>query len=321
MTEHDNASGPLWEFLTTLSERDTKTLSQRALKATEEIGELAKKILPFDSAAGTHHRFVDSTSILEEVADVILCVTSIAMHLGFSCDQLYDMVKRKAWKWSELQTNEAGVKFPLPYEAHVSVTGVTDVNQFALDCTSIGVKPIIIDLMNPSLSHDVMTSSVHMGDNRSAYDYVCEISSKLTSRGYNVVRTKLETVPWHPMAQQSNVPKGCYFETHVSFQIPASRRAELAGDIATLKDRRIHLSRNARKKEGDTATIMMTIRDDVITREAFVGLVNATCSSLESKGWRSDNSHVIEFSIFDTNVSHDASWISASIPPITSDVQ
>lgn len=47
---------------------------------------------------------------------------------------------------------------------------------------------------------DVMTSSKHFGDNRSAYEEANRIANKLTSFGYKVVRKKIETVPWHPAA-------------------------------------------------------------------------------------------------------------------------
>jgi hypothetical protein len=47
----------LIEFIKTLSLNDKKTLTQKALKTSEEVGELAKAVLPFEGAAGTLHRF------------------------------------------------------------------------------------------------------------------------------------------------------------------------------------------------------------------------------------------------------------------------
>ena len=43
----------LLSYIQKLSIRDKKTLSQKALKVTEECGELARVVLPFDNAAGT----------------------------------------------------------------------------------------------------------------------------------------------------------------------------------------------------------------------------------------------------------------------------
>ena len=60
------------DFIKTLSIKDKKTLSQKGLKLVEEVGELARVILPYDSAHGTNHRFIDREAILEEVVDVYL---------------------------------------------------------------------------------------------------------------------------------------------------------------------------------------------------------------------------------------------------------
>ena len=40
------------DFIKTLSIKDKKTLSQKGLKLVEEVGELARVILPYDSAHG-----------------------------------------------------------------------------------------------------------------------------------------------------------------------------------------------------------------------------------------------------------------------------
>ena len=40
------------EFIKDLSIKDKKTLSQKTLKLVEEVGELSRVILPFDSAPG-----------------------------------------------------------------------------------------------------------------------------------------------------------------------------------------------------------------------------------------------------------------------------
>jgi NTP pyrophosphatase (non-canonical NTP hydrolase) len=47
-------------YIRSLSVKDKKTLSQKALKTCEEVGELAKAILPFDSAHGTNHQMEKS---------------------------------------------------------------------------------------------------------------------------------------------------------------------------------------------------------------------------------------------------------------------
>ncbi len=47
------------KYIQLLTETDQKSLSQKALKACEEVGELAKVFLPFENAHACNHRFVD----------------------------------------------------------------------------------------------------------------------------------------------------------------------------------------------------------------------------------------------------------------------
>lgn len=94
------------EFIKSLSFNDKKSLSQKCLKLVEEVGELAKVVLPFDSAHGTSHRFVDKEKILEEIADVHLTNFSIAYSLGFSDEDINNMILKKSIKWSSLQSKK-----------------------------------------------------------------------------------------------------------------------------------------------------------------------------------------------------------------------
>lgn len=109
------------DYIKKLSINDKKTLSQKALKTTEEVGELAKVILPFDSAQGTNHRFVDKKAILEEIVDIYLSSISIAYSLEFSDAEIEEMIIEKSKKWENIQTRELEAQFPLPYEIHITV--------------------------------------------------------------------------------------------------------------------------------------------------------------------------------------------------------
>ena len=50
---------------------------------------------------------------------------------------------------------------------------------------------------------DVMTSSVFMGNNTGAYQEMKRISNGLWAAGFEILREKIETVPWHPAAPSS----------------------------------------------------------------------------------------------------------------------
>jgi NTP pyrophosphatase (non-canonical NTP hydrolase) len=319
------------DFIKDLSIKDKKTLSQKTLKLVEEVGELSRVILPFDSAPGTNHRFSDREKILEEVVDVYLSNISIAHSLGFTEEEFNEMLNKKTDKWAKLQLKEAEVTFPLPYEIHVTVDTESFVytgglEEFKSDCVEIGVKPIVLDLeMKEGTLKDVMTSSKHFGDNRTAYEEANRIANKLTSFGYKVVRNKIETVPWHPAAPTFKtgepIPNGCYFESHIGVVISPDEKEALQEFVQGLNDRcteagRIEiggtckLSQNffKKSKDGSKFVNMLTYRDNMTCREDFEHGVEAIRWSLDKCGFDFEKVEV-EYALYDTNVNHDSKWI------------
>lgn len=319
------------DFIKDLSIKDKKTLSQKTLKLVEEVGELSRVILPFDSAPGTNHRFSDREKILEEVVDVYLSNISIAHSLGFTEEEFNEMLNKKTDKWAKLQLKEDEVTFPLPYEIHVTVDTESFVytgglEDFKSDCNEIGVKPIVLDLeMKEGTLKDVMTSSKHFGDNRTAYEEANRIANKLTSFGYKVVRNKIETVPWHPAAPTfSNgepIPNGCYFESHIGVVITPEQKQDLQKFVEELnngctKAGRIELggtcklSQNffKKSKDGSKFVNMLTYRDNMTCREDFEHDVDAIKWSLEKCDFYFEKVEV-EYALYDTNVNHDSKWI------------
>ena len=320
------------DFIKDLSIKDKKTLSQKTLKLVEEVGELSRVILPFDSAPGTNHRFSDREKILEEVVDVYLSNISIAHSLGFTDEEFNEMLNKKTDKWAKLQLKEDEVTFPLPYEIHVTVDVESysikngGLEEFKSDCVEIGVKPIVLDLeMKEGTLKDVMTSSKHFGDNRTAYEEANRIANKLTSFGYKVIRNKIETVPWHPAAPTfSNgepIPNGCYFESHIGVVITPDQKQELQKFVEELnsgctKAGRIELggtcklSQNffKKSKDGSKFVNMLTYRDNMTCREDFEHDVDAIKWSLEEFDFYFEKVEV-EYALYDTNVNHDSKWI------------
>jgi NTP pyrophosphatase (non-canonical NTP hydrolase) len=319
------------DFIKDLSIKDKKTLSQKTLKLVEEVGELSRVILPFDSAPGTNHRFSDREKILEEVVDVYLSNISIAHSLGFTDEEFNEMLNKKTDKWAKLQLKEDEVTFPLPYEIHVTVDTSEnffecDIDGFKSKCQEIDVKPIVLDLeMKEGTLKDVMTSSKHFGDNRTAYEEANRIANKLTSFGYKVVRNKIETVPWHPAAPTFKtgepIPNGCYFESHIGVVISPDEKEALQEFVQGLNDRcteagRIEiggtckLSQNffKKSKDGSKFVNMLTYRDNMTCREDFEHGVEAIKWSLDKCGFDFEKVEV-EYALYDTNVNHDSKWI------------
>ena len=336
------------DYIKDLSIKDKKTLSQKALKLVEEVGELARVVLPYDSAHGTNHRFIDREALLEEVVDVHLTNISIAHSLGFTEDELNEMMTRKAEKWATLQAREDKVTFPLPYEIHVTVDlensythkhiNEESLDEFKEDCKSIGVKPIVIDLemKDRSSMKDVMTSSKFFGDNRTAYEESERIAKRLKEMGYSVVRNKIETVPWHPAAPQDKdkdhplwhgdpIPNGCYFESHIGVIVTKKTKEDLEELVDFLNESICELSGTAKlsknffKKTDDGKFInMLTYRSDMVNAKEFEAEVRSIEKIISGKndwdmldGFKSFEYEKveIEYAIYDTNVTHDAKWI------------
>lgn len=324
------------EFIQSLSIKDKKTLSQKALKLTEEVGELARVILPYDSAHGTNHRFIDKESILEEIVDVYLTNISIAHSLGFTEDEFKEMLIKKSEKWSELQSAEEKAKFPLPFEIHVTIDATEmrdpimfdrmtfDLEKFKSACQEIGVKPIVIDLEINGTSdiQDVMTSSKFFGDNRTAYEESERIAYKLKDFGFFVVRKKIESVPWHPAAPVittgKEIPNGCYFESHIGIVVTPETKIKLSDFVKqTLSNSNIielsgtaKLSQNffKKSKDGSKFVNMLTYRSNMCGSPKFKLEVDGIKFLLEKEGFQYEKVEV-EYAVYDTNITHDSTWI------------
>lgn len=335
----------LQEYIKALSLRDKKNLSQKLGKVMEEAGELARVVLPYDNADGTTHRFVEKEKVLEESVDVILTAISMAYELGFSHDDIEEMMWRKAEKWQGIQAKDAKVEYPIPYEIHItvdldktSIAPYTDFNythtsgRFTEDMSNYdkkvmlfkdfcngqmkgspkeNVKPIVLDLENngTSVMKDVMTSSHIIGDNTSAYEACISLSMDLRAAGFEVVRKKIETVPWHPAAPSEpgdKMPEDCYFEAHVGCIIFDHEEAKLSRVIDDLD---VHLSRNFFKKKEDGRLVKM------ITMRKYDGLYDDFTQELDRLKSRLSANNIefekviTEFSIYDTKVSHDFKWL------------
>jgi NTP pyrophosphatase (non-canonical NTP hydrolase) len=303
----------LQDYIKNLSLKDKKTLSEKALKVCEETGELARVVLPYDGANGTTHRFVEKNKILEETIDVILSSISIAYELGYSHEEIQEMMWRKAQKWHGIQSKEEKVEYPIPYEIHVTVNLLDNECQkeiFKDVCKKIGVKPIVIDLENKGeiVMQDVMTSSHIITDNAGAYEECLRIESELERNGFVVVRKKIETVPWHPAAPQKlgeAMPENCYFEAHIGCIISSNQKQELKEIAESFGG---HLSKNAFKKLEDGKFInMLTMRDGKCTLETFNVSVDTMKRVLDDCNIQYEKT-IIEFAIYDTLINHDFIW-------------
>lgn len=302
------------EHIKLLTKLDTKTLSERVMKLFEEGGELAKVVAPYENVSSTRHRFVERARILEEAVDTMLVSYSIAYHMDFTDEEVEDMFKQKLLKWNKILTKEEKTKDkPIPYEIHVTVkTDSSKIEAFRNACKEIGVKPIVLALQttqSEDVMQDVMTSSVHLGDNASVYRAATKIKIALGDHGFEVVRVKVETVPWHPAAptmEGDKMPKDCYFESHVAVRTSADRKEELA-ELAEIHG--AHMSKNIFKIVDESNYVqMMTLRSYTGIYSEFDQLVDKFIAHLAKEGFDLEKK-IVEFSVYDTKVTHDSAWI------------
>ena len=306
----------LLNYVRTLSHLDRKSLSQKVLKLMEEAGELAKAALPFENAGGTTHRFVTGEKILEESVDSILVALSIAYTLGYTDDDIAQEMKRKSDYWAELQARESRMTERTPYEIHITIESAPSLDAFIQTCRALEVKPIVLALQRHQNGpiRDVMTSSVCFGQNSDAYQEMQRIAAGLADAGFKVVRRKIETVPWHPAAPSKSssnqaMPAACYFECHLAVRVQDETEQARLGALAHAEG--CHLSRNAFKTyEDGSATVMMTYRTYEGVYEDVQARVAELKAILTANAFPVDK-EVIEFSLFDSKVTHDAAWLRA----------
>lgn len=306
----------LLEYVRFLSKNDIKTLSQKVTKTAAELGELSEAVLPFDNAYSCRYKFVEKKHILDESVDVILCALSIAYDLGYNDEEIEEMMWKKSKKWHGRQNDEKKVDFNIPYEIHITVAPTSDKEEFKLACEKLNVKATILDLQdqdNKTIMQDIMTSSIYIGDNKGVLAEIERIKNGLTD--FTIVRSKIETVPFHPSAPQNvkeNKPEEetYYFEAHLNVLLPHDIDKILYAKFLKLTDSySIHFSQNLKKVYNDgTRVISLTYRETGTDRADFdfcLGEFKKGLSGLDIK----IEDEIVEFAIYDDCVLHDEQWV------------
>ena len=84
-----------------LAKKEGKTLEQRALKLSEETGEVAEAVLSFTGAPSCSYKGLTEEDILQELIDVIIVASSCFERLSFSDDKIAEIFKYKIDKWEK----------------------------------------------------------------------------------------------------------------------------------------------------------------------------------------------------------------------------
>lgn len=186
----------------------------------------------------------------------------------------------------------------LYYEIHITVNNSEN---FVSDCYELGIKPIIIDMGEDVPAH-VMTSATVKGNDQIAFTTANGFANAFRDRGYEVLRMKIETVPWHPCASHPSDDQ--YFETH--FAIRKQGDNYLLNEILKTAPF-LHRSRNLLKRGGDLIQ-MVTFRLNKINSTEFLSRVEQITNNLEAAGLKLEKV-ITEFALYDTNVKMDEAWL------------
>lgn len=201
-----------------------------------------------------------------------------------------------------------------PHEIHITVNFKNkSIVLFKKDCLELKVKPILLDLQlknSQETMKDLMTSSVVVANNiENVFNEATNLSKALESRGYEVVRTKIEVPPWHFLTPTKINKiklnsKNNYFESHLNVLCTGETK-NLLNDIS--KKYNAHLSKNAFKVYENNFTIMITLRDKINVYEIFKEKLDKLKEEILLNNFSLEK-EIIEFCIYDSNLNHDLVW-------------
>lgn len=178
------------------------------------------------------------------------------------------------------------------YEIHITV----DYNQRFIDyCKGREIKVVHIEL-GEEIPTQLMTShSVKEDPNKGILDVMGDMVKDFQQRGFNVIREKIETVPWHPMANGTN-----YFESHLAYH------TSLPETLA--KNLHLHKSRNLMKTKTGTVQ-MYTLRKHSLNAHSFKEHVDHTVDVIRQHTQLEPDKIIIEYALYDSNEKLDHKWM------------
>lgn len=188
------------------------------------------------------------------------------------------------------------------YEIHITVPCNDRLDAFKAACKELGVRPIVIDAY-PLV--EVMTSyRMQTEDQNAAFKEMTRQALHLGAKGFQPIRTKVETDLNHPGAL-TPLPNQ-YFEAHIHLPLDEAGLENLKGLREGID---FYLSRNTFSEDYLSKQVhIITIRQYHTFPHIFARRIAAFTSVLKSEGfdipWPVEN----EFALFDSNPEHDQPW-------------
>ena len=85
-----------------ISEVNPKSLIERALKLSEECGELAQAALSYENVSGCGYKLLDANDVQEEAVDCVLVALDIFFQTGGTKADFKELLETKANKWERV---------------------------------------------------------------------------------------------------------------------------------------------------------------------------------------------------------------------------
>jgi hypothetical protein len=212
---------------------------------------------------------------------------------------------------------------PYPHEIHITVDPTSDPSRFEQTCKDLHLKPVLVKNIakNKQVYTDLLTSQTLMSNSAVAMQTMAKTALALESRGYKIVRKKIETAPTHITvptidngfpATEASVT---YFESHIKVvelidgEFPEDR-IEVSAALGHIMraNPKIHLSVTYAEAFAKIKSFIFTIRDRNTVLEVFKNQVETFSRTLSGCGFHT-RSPEIEFAIYDSNINHDLEWM------------
>lgn len=92
----------LFKEIETLAQLEPKSLTEMALKLSEETGEVAQAILSLTNASGSNYKELSTQDVQEECIDVILVATALFYKTKPTTQtELIELLQEKSRKWKK----------------------------------------------------------------------------------------------------------------------------------------------------------------------------------------------------------------------------
>jgi hypothetical protein len=194
------------------------------------------------------------------------------------------------------------------HQIHITVGDKTNREQFTKDCIALGLKPLFIyDFREPVGRWSIMTSStVKNTTNHKANLLMFALASEILTKGYDVVRCKVETSPNNISALKEDMivfDKSRYLESHI----------KVLGDGTPIKNemnaflKQLGLARS-QNMQGDPNEFMLTLRWYNNDLENFNHVSNMLIKSLEPH-FKKVYAPIVEYTMYDNNINYDKGWL------------